>query len=274
MRRLNEVARILSDPGLRLQYDVSINGSTPAKAATPVSSPAARRSGNPARAMWMAAAALLAVGAGWYLTSGAERAESGKPIAGFSDSRPSQHLSELAAAHARLASVEAERDRALEALARLRAQRADPAHSGAPEDDRSPTSVMATLPEPYGASSPAPASGSLTGLWYYAQPPAGRSALVPEAIELLLIESRGRLRGRYHARYPAAEVLFVFEGRPKGPVQQMQWIDSQGARGQVRLRLLAENSLQVEWFATSGGNPRVASGAAVLARRVRPNSAP
>ncbi len=48
---------------------------------------------------------------------------------------------------------------------------------------------------------------------------------------------------------------------------QVRWTNGEGAQGEVRLKLLAEHSLQVEWFATEMGRLGLASGTAVLVRR-------
>jgi len=71
-----------------------------------------------------------------------------------------------------------------------------------------------------------------------------------------------RLRGARATRGPS------FEGRRQdGPIV-LAWTGTEGASGEVRLKLLADDTLQLNWQATEFGDPMgLASGAAILIRR-------
>jgi hypothetical protein len=102
----------------------------------------------------------------------------------------------------------------------------------------------------------------------------------PEFIEMFITESAGAIYGRYRARYRvgdrpiSGDVRFSFEGHcplegrcPDGPTV-LTWTGSEGASGEIRLKLLADDSLQVDWRATEfGSSTGLASGGAILTRR-------
>ena len=96
----------------------------------------------------------------------------------------------------------------------------------------------------------------------------------PEFIELFITESAGAIYGRYRARYKvgdrpiSGDVQFSFEGRRRDGPTVLAWTGSEGASGAIRLKLLADDTLQVDWHATEfGKSVGLASGAAVLTRR-------
>jgi hypothetical protein len=99
----------------------------------------------------------------------------------------------------------------------------------------------------------------------------------PEYIEAVIALESGTLRGRYRARYlvtdlaVSPEVLFRFEGAPGPDSASLTWVGAGGSRGEVQLRLLSDDSLEVKWIATEmGRNLGLASGTAVLVRRHDP----
>lgn len=118
------------------------------------------------------------------------------------------------------------------------------------------------------------------GRWYYLKPRAARTAAglyPPEYIEAVIAETKGKLEGRYHARYTVAdraispEVSFQFAGEGGEEAASLNWTGEGGAKGEVQLRLVSRDSLEVKWFATEfGRNPGLSSGAAVLVRRQEP----
>jgi len=156
-----------------------------------------------------------------------------------------------------------------------------------PEVSRS-AAAMAASPSPQvPASGPFPppaeagqasAASRFAGTWFYAPPKVGPSAKTlypPEYIETVIVEEAGLLRGRYYARYRVTdraispEVIFQFEGRPGKDTAVLEWSGGGGARGEVRLKPISENSMEVNWSATElGSSPGLAAGTAVLIRRI------
>ncbi len=120
-------------------------------------------------------------------------------------------------------------------------------------------------------------SGGYGGSWLYTPPRTGalNAALYsPEYIEMRISEREGAMEGRYAARYHIPDkpispsVAFQFAGRSGGPQSTFAWTDHQGLRGEVRLRLLGESSMQVTWYVTGAVPPDgLGGGTAVLVRR-------
>jgi hypothetical protein len=116
------------------------------------------------------------------------------------------------------------------------------------------------------------------GTWFYAPTrlaPAAKALYPPEYIETTIVEEKGVLRGRYYGRYRvpdraiSPEVRFYFEGPAQPDHALLEWQGGGGARGEVRLKLVGENSLEVNWSATElGTTPGLAAGTAVLVRRI------
>jgi len=142
------------------------------------------------------------------------------------------------------------------------------------------------MPAPPGVKTSPPearqtAGGSLPGgyggSWLYSPPRTHtRNAALysPEYIEMRISEHEGAMRGRYAARYRIPDkpispsVAFQFGGRSGGPQSTFAWRDSQGLRGEVRLRLLGASSMQVTWYVTGAVPPdALGGGTAVLVRR-------
>jgi hypothetical protein len=129
-----------------------------------------------------------------------------------------------------------------------------------------------------GAASGMTAAG-FGGKWVYspaAEPP--RTGLyAPEYIELQILEKDGQVRGLYRARYLVTDraispaVMFRFEGRGAAPVSTLRWNGPGGAYGNVTLKLITDDSLEVAWTAArlSGGLGLI-SGTARLVRRRDP----
>lgn len=135
--------------------------------------------------------------------------------------------------------------------------------------------TVAAPPSPPSTPDATPtARRGLSGVWVYAPlKSASRSEIIypPEYIELRIREQEGRLeatyRGRYRVSDPALwpEVRFEFEG--EAGRDTYSWRGPGGARGQVRLKRLSQDSLEVTWWATElGSQQSLASGTAVLLR--------
>ena len=139
-----------------------------------------------------------------------------------------------------------------------------------PQDLVVPQSADFTLPV-------APVSSlHLPGVWLLASSHrSGNDGLYPaEFIELRMVESAGRLRGSYRARYRVVDrtvspvVAFQFEGPAEGDKVSMLWKGSDGSRGDVQLRLISPDSLDVRWVANQLGQQLgLVSGTATLTRK-------
>lgn len=123
----------------------------------------------------------------------------------------------------------------------------------------------------------ATAPNRLAGFWIYPhtkEPNRDRTLYPPEFIEASIVEHDGGIHGKYRARYrisdPAIspDVNFEFDGTPGAPVTRFHWRGEGGSRGQVQIKMLSENEIEVIWSATElGQSLALASGTAVLMRR-------
>jgi hypothetical protein len=117
----------------------------------------------------------------------------------------------------------------------------------------------------------------MAGAWFYApqRPASGATVMYPpEFIEAFITESEETLHGRYRARYKvgdrpiSGDVQFSFEGAKTDGCAVLSWVGPNGAAGEVRLKLLDEETLQVTWKASRlGSSMGLASGTAALTRR-------
>ena len=267
MKRLNEICAVLTDPVERLRYDRSLVGALP---------PPPPRAG--VRPTWTLAAALavIAVAAAVLYprrtpprTASREPAGVAGPVAVSTPTPGRRH-------HARRGDAPApfQRQQAPAPAKALPVLVEPPPEIPATSPDPPPPPDLLSAPLAQPAEEPA---ASIAGAWFYAPPktsPGTTQLYPPEFIEAFITESAGSIHGRYRARYKvgdrpiSGDVRFSFEGRPQdGPVV-LEWTGSGGASGQIRLKLLADDTLQVDWHATEFGNSvGLASGAAILTRR-------
>jgi curved DNA-binding protein CbpA len=125
-----------------------------------------------------------------------------------------------------------------------------------------------------------PAKNDFAGTWYYEVPRdsgVGRGLYPPEYIEAVIREESGYLIGRYRARYRVAdrsispEVVFQFSGKGGAGGARLPWIGIGGARGEVTLKLVTQDTLEIAWIASElGQRLGLGSGTARLARRHEP----
>jgi curved DNA-binding protein CbpA len=123
-------------------------------------------------------------------------------------------------------------------------------------------------------------AGKFGGEWYYAKPAKsgdGDGMCPPIYIDVEISESRGKVTGKYSARYAVGErpispfVEFEFTGAVHQRAADLEWSGLGGAAGRVRLKLLSARSLRVEWSADKVGQGMgLASGIATLVRRGPP----
>lgn len=201
----------------------------------------------------------------------------------------------------RLGAVEAERDVALVELARYRAREAlrrreqssqvvtalnKPERAPSASTVRAESRPIVTPPLAATKSTAveeAPISSTTewyTGAWFRARPKMGLASsglYSPEYIELIIEESQGLILGRYRARYRvpdkaiSPEVVFQFGGMASEKSAHLHWTSASGAKGDIRLRLLSRNSMEVNWWTIEfGTGTSLVSGTAVLTRRKQP----
>jgi hypothetical protein len=116
----------------------------------------------------------------------------------------------------------------------------------------------------------------LSGVWLLVASPHSRAdgLYPPEYIELRLSEDSGILRGRYQARYHIPDraipptVSFQFEGHAGPDRASLPWIGAGGARGEIRVRLVTQGTLEVIWVANRLSEELgLISGTATLVRK-------
>ncbi len=117
----------------------------------------------------------------------------------------------------------------------------------------------------------------LAGAWVWAKPHAAnkhKNLYPPEFIEASIAEQNGLIRGQYRARYRvknravSPDVNFEFTGKAAESNVQLPWQGDGGAKGEVKLKLISDNSLEIVWSASELGKKfGLASGNAILVRR-------
>jgi hypothetical protein len=141
--------------------------------------------------------------------------------------------------------------------------------------------VKATPPvNPAPLAKPTPAENRhLAGSWFYNKPADGQhnrnpSLYPPEYIEATITEENGTVRGRYRSRFVVSdraispEVNFSFACGASGSTATCPWSGAGGAKGEVTLTLMPENSMRIDWTAKQMGTQLgLASGTAVLRRK-------
>jgi hypothetical protein len=297
MKRLNHILETLMDPVQRRAYDQFWSGAEPAGGLFD-------RYPRLRDAALLAAGVALAAGLIWLAPRETPAARPPTPQAAIREPAPAAPPSaeafdpagltrllrtELAEIRRELESVRTQRDAAVRELAVLRhtaeplppAERSLPppepaANAPLPAVSETPAFPLPSLRAPAAISSPAP-SPSLTGAWVYVPPRTSLNRPVPytaEYVELVIVQQEGVLRGRYRGRYYvpdrpiSPEVAFYFEGAAGGQEAVLPWSGAGGAKGEVRLKLVSADRLQIDWFATElGSKLGLASGNSLLTRR-------
>jgi hypothetical protein len=119
---------------------------------------------------------------------------------------------------------------------------------------------------------------SFAGNWLSAEDPAEKPlpGIYPARyVELLLVEERGQLSGRYRAQYRVPdraiypEVSFRVRGdAPAGASARLRWTAADGAKGEMEIVLDGPKLMKLSWWSTElGRHPTLASGAATLIRQ-------
>lgn len=271
MRRLNEIVAVLLDSRRRAEYDACLRAHGRAVALLP---PTARGRDWPylnLRAVaWVAAASLAVAGLAVLIGESGSVAE--RPLQAALSTVPEAREAPVKSAR-RLRRVLAPAQPDTEAVEA--AEKSPPRAGYAPASagyiappDIAPPDVRIPLPA---VGRPAPPG--ISGAWFYSAPGprSGQAAYPADYIEMVVAEEAGRITGRYRARYKVADraispnVVFEFGGERDRP---LGWKSAAGAAGEMSLRLLSEDSLEVRWWATrSGSVTSLLSGTAVLKRR-------
>lgn len=119
-------------------------------------------------------------------------------------------------------------------------------------------------------------SNPLAGTWIYVPSPRDEKQdklYRPEYIEMRIQQNRGQLLGTYQARYRVTDraldpnVRFHFEGTTNEAQPTFDWTGANGSGGNVKLKPIGDNSVQVDWRVTQKSNSAdLTSGTAVLTR--------
>ena len=275
MKRLNGMLSMLTDPVTRAAYDRSLAaGSTPAKRSEPLDRMRDPRWRRPATGI---AAALIVVLICAVVPLGPPphpRAAPASPKPAAPTAPPERKTAPRRPSRGHGRTIARERPSPPEAISR---RPAEVPHAGqAPHE--SEASPLAALQEPERpVRRPDPATPhSIAGEWLFVASPAIRSTgYPPEYIELRVSEDHGAVRGRFRARYRVMDraisptVAFQFEGHslPEGGV--LPWRGAGGSQGEIKLRLLANGDLDVEWEASQLGEELgLISGKARLVRKL------
>jgi len=307
MRRLNGIYGVLSDPAKRRDYDTSLQEDpVPAIVFNPSSNIDPRRFVS--RFLWIGALVILGGACIWMFMDGieppasapADRSNSfvraAAPVTPRTGSAPASNP-EIETLQADLRVARSERDAARYELARLRAAiavRDRDSHSSAsftpvppvavppadplpaeklPPPSRLPASnIVPAMPRPLGSD-----PHQFAGFWFFVQTgqPQNKNLYPPQFIEATLTEHNGAIHGTYRSRYRivdraiSPDVNFEFSGSANGPTLVTPWTGPGGAKGQVTLTLINENSLKLDWSASDVGSVQgLASGTATLTRRI------
>jgi len=301
MRRLNQILAVLTDPRERLRYDFILAGGTrppvPPSFAKPRSRTLLRFDLN--SAFWFALGAIL-VGALAAVVSTSEPPQA--PLAEAVHPEPAPPSADPAKAdslesridefrrrypaetHATTAPVEGtgERRQTAKRLAAVHPPQPPPLAAPAPAAAPSlpaPPAIGAgeTKPAPLPLEiRPAPVQVGLPGLWRYMQTSRVTQkpgAFAAERAEVAITEEAGVLYGYYTARYAvpdrhlSPDVNFQFSGAPDPGVTRLSWHGMNGNRGEISLRVLSSNALEVNWVTTHAEHRGyLASGKITLSR--------
>ena len=122
-----------------------------------------------------------------------------------------------------------------------------------------------------------PVPHNLAGVWVFPRKKLtnkDKALYPPEYIETTIVEENGGVRGKYKARYMVSDraispdVMFEFAGKPLASPAEFSWTGMGGSKGEVKLKLISDKSMEVVWVTTHLGKVLgLASGTAVLVRR-------
>jgi len=307
MKRLNSVYETLTHPERRRAYDQTIGFSAPDPLLLPED--AAERVSRWAWLVgklrgpdgaWIGAGAIVVLMIAWTLADSSGRPLAARVIEPPEDLRPAVPAREVENRTTRgstpvdsqvqqlrrqVEELSEERAAALAQIRSLERRLADATSktnsiAEIPSIAPAPSRVVVPDAIPPPANWSPPAKTDLAGSWYYAvsQPlPNGRALYPPEYIEAIIREESGYLVGRYRARYRVTdraispEVVFQFSGKGSASAARLPWLGAGGSRGEVSLKLITQNTMEIAWIASDLGQTQgLGSGTAVLVRRHEP----
>jgi len=302
MKRLNELHAVLADPQRRRLYDLGLAtepDQRPALAAAPEGFAfRLRHRVLEGRGFWLVLAAMGLATLGWTLASAPGRKEP-LPAAVVNAAATTTFKPPSAAVEARrevplqISGLRREIEQLRRELGRLKREQVEEAPQPQPFTGHGGMVPVTPLAEALAQSGGQPAASPppvqpvqplalvrespLSGAWVYVPPkvPAvSKSLYPPEFIEAVIAGENGVLRGRYRARYRVTdrpispEVRFHFEGPAGDGAATLPWTGPGGATGEVSLKLISNNALELSWVATElGSQMDLVSGKAVLVRR-------
>ncbi len=280
LRRFNEIEAVLTDPAKRRVYDFTLlQERSEAPIVIQAPPPARMERRIPWGSLAWGAAAMACAGAIVWVS------DHETPAAAVHEIHQPTYTEQGASAaargedwRARARVAVAERDQALREVARLRGSsleaRAVPfasEHAGAAATMEAPAAIP--VPAPIAPVESRKAENRFAGIWFYARRAGSDAKLyAPEFIETQISERDGQVRGRYRSRYRVTDraispsVNFEFSGQAAGNSAQLPFVRDDGARGEVRLRLLSDREMELAWTASNSTSPSLTSGTAVLTR--------
>ena len=289
MKRINQLYDILSDPERRRRYDQELAEPPDHPSTIVIQAPPAagqsllRRGGN---GVWLGATAVCAASIIWLAAREPTATPTVYPLpvprtqeataAVHPKHNPEKRREdEIARLRAELIAANADRERLMKQVAALEAERANPANL-IPAVTPMPSLEIPLPPVAQSLPKAVPAKG-WSGSWTYRRSRAGNTSQTlspPEFIEAVIKDDNGWVHGQYHARFKVAdptispEVSFYFEGRISGKDGRLIWTGNEGATGEVHLKLISDNALELNWSASSlGSSMGLASGTSVLDRK-------
>ncbi len=263
MRRFNEIAGILTDPEKLRAHETE--ALPPIYIQAPQAETPARRV--PWNSLAWGTAAMACAGAIVWVSG--HDAVPDPPALKIATLAPEAPQARAAGSRVRSRRMHAARDESAQELSPLPeiAEETEPGSSADPEPASPPAPAMEEA-----AEKPAMPK-SFSGIWFYAKRPGTPGRLyAPEFIETHITEHDGQVRGRYRSRYRVTDmavsplVNFEFTGHAEGPSAQMSLTRDDGARGEVHLRLISEDELELVWTADGAPSPSLTSGTAILLR--------
>ena len=142
-------------------------------------------------------------------------------------------------------------------------------HETLPEAPAFAMRTVVAAPSP----NPSTSSSHFAGAWFYARRSEPQTKVNgPEFIETQITEEDGRMQGRYRSRYRVMDqttppsVNFEFMGQAEGSSAEMPFTRDDGGHGEVKLRLISEREMELDWTSTDFPAPALTSGTAILVR--------
>lgn len=289
MRKLNRIYAVLSDPERRRRYDQTLDHH---RVVPLIVNPFAKSDHRGVGRMAWLGAAVVGIGLLVWLASfnsvgsdAAEAAPASTPAGTILAAN--DRSGEIMRLQSELKSVTEQRNSAAAELQRLRGSASAPPETAAAPSEPPPDTAFAETTR----GQPAPevpqldraepgVNRRLAGFWFYARPHQGqenknKGLYLPEFIEATISEENGIIHGKYRSRFQipdraiSPDVNFSFTGTPNGPAITCPWTGPGGARGELTLRLTADNLMRIDWTSFDlGAQQGLASGTAVLTRRV------